>query len=50
MGFSFIAGVMVLLLWQENDLKKYKLWVQDNSQYVHDIEKVTLIRKESKEK
>jgi hypothetical protein len=41
---------MVLVLWQENDLKKYRLWVQENTQYVYDVEKITLIRKESKEK
>lgn len=50
MGFSLIAGIMVLLLWQENDLKKYKAWVQENTQFVHDPEKITLIRRESKEK
>jgi len=51
MGFCFIAGLMVLFLWQENDLKKYKAWIQENTQNVDlDREKLTLIRKESKEK
>jgi len=51
MCFSFIAGIMILFLWQENDLKKYRAWIQENTQYVsQDVEKITLIKKESKEK
>jgi hypothetical protein len=51
MAFSFIAGVMMLFLWSENDLKKYKAWVQENTQFVKlDNDRITLIKKASREK
>ena len=33
MTFCFIAWIMILILWEENDYEKYKNWIYENNHH-----------------
>jgi hypothetical protein len=45
MVFCFLAGILILLLWKENNFERYKDWINENNHHFDDEQ--YLIKKES---